>query len=212
MSYEFRLACETGNLELAKKLYLLGYREPTILRGACEFGHYEIVDWIINELSIRNDIIFNIHDREEYAFRWACENGHLHIVIYLLEKFPDINVRIRDDYAFRWSCGNGHINIAIWLLEHYPEIDIHALDESAFKLAAEAGYDYVCEWLYRFGNINLRINNDIIFLLACRNGFINIALFILQICPDIRNRLNNEFNFKWECVNKRFELYEGIFC
>lgn len=134
------------------------------------------------------------------------------IVIWLLETFPDIDIHIRDDYAFRWACGCGHINVAIWLLINTMGIDINVLNDSAFQLACEAGHLEVAQWLVRIGNINIRVHDDKAFLLDCRNRFKYVVVWLLDIYPDLKSRVFDDFPFKWRCVNKQFDLFLDIEC
>jgi hypothetical protein len=204
-NYDFRLACERGDLEAAKELYNRGFKDPTGLRGACEFGHLEVVMWL-NETFPE----WTIHDREEYGFRWACGNGHLHVVLYLLEMFPTIDVHARDDYAFRWACGNGYINVAIYLYFEIGNMDIHALNDSAFQLSAEAGHLTVAQWLCGFNGVNVRVHDDKSLLIASRNKFIRIVEWLLEYSPGMKNRIQNDFAFRFLCVNYEFSLFEHI--
>lgn len=48
-NYDFRLACENGDLDLAKELYELGFFDQTVFRGACEFGHIEVAIFLIDK-------------------------------------------------------------------------------------------------------------------------------------------------------------------
>ncbi len=57
-SYKFRLACETGDLDLCKELFRDGVYDKIGFRSACEFGHVEIAMWILSV-----DDTINIHDR-----------------------------------------------------------------------------------------------------------------------------------------------------
>lgn len=65
----------------------------------------------------------------------------------------------------------------------------------------------MAQWLYRFGGIDVRIHDDDAFLWSCKNKHVDMARWLLAICPDITERLNVDFGFKWSCVNKQFDLF-----
>jgi hypothetical protein len=45
-------------------------------------------------------------------------------------------------------------------------INIHADDEAAFQSACAAGDLKLAQWLYSLGEVNIHVNNDIVFQLA----------------------------------------------
>lgn len=121
----FEIACESRQINLAK--YIIGQRCVDIKYGhifiktfisACEFGHLDIVEWLVQ---VNPSIKQNIKSFQ-IAFRVACTFGHKEIAEFLLT--TNSNLRISSYFygAFECACDNSHILIARWLYSLKPNI------------------------------------------------------------------------------------------
>lgn len=165
-------ACESGQLQTAKCLYLkkhLLLRESLTdaFQYACRGGQLEIAEWLIYAaastgatVSTTMDVSrngrsrcmpLNVSANHDYAFRSACGNGHMHVVQWLMKHFHSkINMCAENNEAFELACENGHLDIAKLLYQHHPE-DIQTCitrtDAYMFREACKNGHASVVQWL-----------------------------------------------------------------
>jgi len=73
-------------------------------RLACECGHYDIVQYLVNLYCNDNNYkIINIHIGDEYGFRYACKNRYYDIAQYLVNlyhydtKYTMINIHSKNE-------------------------------------------------------------------------------------------------------------------
>lgn len=209
----FRVACENGHLDVAKRLFSLSESaqsgiggnavassEQSSLSGSAQSG---------NKVSLRKNI--NISSYDEYAFRGACENGHLKVAQWLLSIKPTIDISSTDEYAFRYACANNHLNIAQWLLTIKPTIDISAYNDDAFSGACKNGYLEVAQWLLKIKpTIDISVNNENAFLLACVNEHLHIVQWLLTIKPTINISVDNDIAFKVACIKGCIKIAQWL--
>lgn len=160
----FKIACKHGNLDIAKWLYSLG--------------------------------CINIHFERDMSFQCSCIGGHFEIAKWLYS-FKNVNIHVNKDHIYAISKINGHENICDWLLtlqETDGYIDIHSNNEYIFS------YFCICNKLtqaqkwYKYclninSPINIRVNNDNIFLSCCefsshQINLINVINWLCKICPN----------------------------
>jgi hypothetical protein len=90
----FRVACRTGNLELATALYM----------------------------SLSTDKEKQVvHSGEDAPFREACLENRLSVMIWLIHLHPEIDHKMWDEWCFRIACYNGYIDMATWLANYWKE-------------------------------------------------------------------------------------------
>ena len=86
-----------------------GYEEKTPLHYACEYGHLQIVEYLISKGA-------NVNAKDKYGnhvIHYASKLGHLPIVQYLIEKQNiDIKIKGRDELTpLLYTCEYGHLPI-----------------------------------------------------------------------------------------------------
>ncbi len=120
--------CRDGDIESIKKMSLEGRNLNNGFRWACENGHYNVVQYLV-ELYIHDSTYkpINIHFQYELGFRWACYNGHYIVVRYLMELYKNIHngngtykpikIYYYDEGGFRWAYYNGHFKVVRYLLK-----------------------------------------------------------------------------------------------
>jgi hypothetical protein len=88
------------------------------LRVACSKGHFEVVQWMLDNLQVTNDGVL------EYAFRGACSSGHLNVAKLLTDHFKftanDVTKPSRyGESVLSDACSHGKNAIVLWLIEHF---------------------------------------------------------------------------------------------
>ena len=118
---EFQIACEDGNLKLAKKLLQkypnidISFNNEYIFRYACYNKRFKLAKWL---LKVKPNIDISINN--EYAFKSACLNGDLKLAQYLLKVKPDINISVFNDACFVIACYKNHLKLIQWLQSLKP--------------------------------------------------------------------------------------------
>ena len=102
------LKVKEGNLEEIKKI-LTHDNKNDILCATCQYGHLEIVKYLIEKCGA------DARAENDFAVQEACANGHLEIVKYLIEKC-DANVHNEDECAIMWACEGGHHEVVKYLI------------------------------------------------------------------------------------------------
>lgn len=97
---DLALLCAADNVHLVK------YYNDVALSAAAEYGHLDIVAYLIS-------VGADIHSFEDIALTIAAEAGHLEVVKYLVTAGADIHVR--DDYALRVAAEEGHLEVVEYL-------------------------------------------------------------------------------------------------
>jgi hypothetical protein len=174
----FRQSCINGHLEVVQWLYNFYCKDYTyhqqfhvylgeIFRCVCTSGKLQVAQWLYTL-----DNTLDIHAYDDLAFRNACRNGHFEIMHWLYG-LGGIPIHGWNSCAFISACRFGDIALA-QKLYHLPIevsgknvlINIHADDEAAFQSACAAGDLKLAQWLYSLGEVNIHVNNDIVFQLA----------------------------------------------
>jgi hypothetical protein len=105
-------------------------------RKACEYGHSEIVQWLINKEAFSNTA------KNNYALRHACKNGHLRVVQILYEVEDYFDGFQDNNFAFKHACENGHLELAKWMHSvNDMDIPLQKLNKNIRK------HPKIVEWL-----------------------------------------------------------------
>ena len=131
--------CKQGSLERLKAYdnetsFTSNYSSSIyVFEFACQFGHLDVVEWIINKPGNDNDNNDNdILKKYRYAdyvaqIHYGLNTAYTHnqpkVFRYLLSVCPRINP-VNSYMLFRWSCRYGSQECAEILLDMYPDIDI----------------------------------------------------------------------------------------
>lgn len=101
MNSEFYDACKNGDRKTVDELIAKGYINfYSGLKGACEGGHIELVELMIQKITKASGWKWNT------GLMYACEGGHIKLVELMIQKGADTwNLGLHD------ACKGGHIDI-----------------------------------------------------------------------------------------------------
>ena len=186
---------------------------------ACEYGHLEVIKWLLendqdinilmlNELfrysckkgqleiakllvTIRPYIDITGNFRGFYCpFYAVCQGGHLEVAKWLLSQ---LDCDLPDDYVklmFLIICRYGQVNIAKWLLEIKPNIDV--LQYNNFMQACCHDQLHMVKWLVEIKPELLILVDENIFNKVCQYGHLNIAKWLIEIKPELSILINRQ--------------------
>lgn len=107
---------------------------------ACEYGHLEMVTYLINQGAI-------INSRCNYPLRIAAQHGYLELCKYLMSQGADF--KAKDNWAVRYASAHGHLDVVEYLIN--LGADIHAKNEFALYYASLNGHLDVVKCLLECG-------------------------------------------------------------
>ena len=148
----------------------------TPLHAACSKGHYDIVEFLLNQ-GIRNIDINFLNNSGTTALSAACYNGHQNIVQLILDhslrNHIDINIPNNDGWTpLHYACFYGENHIVKLLLQH--QLDTNNLDwnnqdnigRTVLHDACQKGHIQVVQTLLNFAikndcqlNVNIKDND-----------------------------------------------------
>lgn len=214
--YPFCKACQNGYIDVAKWLLSI---KPNINIStdneysfclACYNGHLEIAKWL---LEIKPTI--NIYIDDNYSFVHACNNGHIEVAEWLYSKFL-----IHGKFDFKnidvILLINNNIektSLAEFLFSIIPEKYISLPEwEDIFISACSKNKLAFAKFIYKkIKNINIYIKNNEPFYLACRNGHIDIFLWLIELEPKIHEKYSiNNYAFYNACSNGHYKIVESF--
>jgi ankyrin repeat protein len=133
-------------------------------RLACQYGHYGIVVYLLDNYTIPIDICDN------YAFRYACKGGYLNIVNHLITLCP--TMELTNYHAITRASKNGSYDIVKLLIDH----NLHHIND-VFYAACESGNLELVNFLKKY--ITTTINPECL-IIACQYGYIDIVKFLYE--------------------------------
>ena len=143
--------CKKGNIDNVLLLINQGCDKNNILTYMCQFGHFEVVKYLVEKCGA------NARAENDCTVRLACGNGYLEVVKYLVEKCG-ANARVCNDCAVKWACESGHLEVVKYLVEKCGA-DVRAEDNWAVRWASWNGHLEVVKYLVeKCGAILLEIN------------------------------------------------------
>jgi hypothetical protein len=214
----FRYACEFGQLDIAKWLFVRFKVSESIVRKsnalywATSRGHLNVVEWLCD--------MFNLMSRENarqinLAFTKACMNGHLEAAIWLAEEHVETNDSSSSSPAlFDELLGLSEFDltdldqifgdtsrrrkpVSCQLLHRRTIVD-------AFLSACEMGRLHVTEWLVKRFNItaeDTKSRDNYAFRWACHGGHVHIASWLVEKFNVITSSdvEDEDWAFQWAC-------------
>ena len=183
----FKLCCYFGNedcldfmLKVNKNINISDNNEEAF-KNACDNGQLDIVKYLLK----KNNHIDISNNNEEAMFN-ACSSGHLNVAKFLYKIKPSINLSIKEDFLFSEACNNGNLSVVKWLYSILGEkICAVARYEHSICGACFYGHLNTAKWLYNtFGDIDITVDNDYCFINACKNEYIDICYWIMELLPD----------------------------
>ena len=177
-NYAIQWTCSNGHVEIVKLLLADERVDPSAgnnyaIREACENGHVEVVKMLLADERVdpRAD--------NNFAIRTACINGHVEIVKLLL---PDerVDPSAYINYAIRWACANGHVEVVKMLLAD-ERVDREAIQNNKFIFALlEKKENRVSAIEEVMKTVRLDWEDNWLFRICCRNGFVDIVEHLLS--------------------------------
>jgi hypothetical protein len=168
---------------------------------ACENEQLDIVKWLVQDHHV------DIHLDNELAFQIACRYGSIGIAKWLVHEHQ-VNIRADIKYAFKRACKNGNTEIAKWLLQNYLDDYIgDYIGDSVFGLACKYEQFEIVKLIIQYHPANIDTNIRFAFALACANGRIKIAKWLIQNC---QVDINLDDAFRWACENGRIDIAKWL--
>lgn len=184
--------CIHGSIKVCKFLYsecysIINYRAFEL---CVEFGHFEMAEWIYNEIDIdeyiveellsddlvRAKFIHRLLGQTDKEFVISCANGYMKVAKWLFKMGADIYHD--NNKAFELCCAGGHIELATWLYPIYENINI----DDAFVSSCKNGQIEIVSWLNILGDIS-----DVIldaFYASCEFDKVIIFNFLYDLYVD----------------------------
>lgn len=83
-------------------------------RWACYSGHLEVAKYLVESFGLTGE---DIRDYDNFAFRYSCTGGHLEVAKWLVETFKITATDIKDykNRTLYWSHRYGHVEVVKWL-------------------------------------------------------------------------------------------------
>jgi len=184
----FYIACRNGELEIVKlmtKRKDVRINETIIENGwtplmiACELGHHDIVNVLLELESIQLNLI-NKHG--ETALFIACRNGHSEIVKLMLEQ-DSLDVNICNNYGdnpLLTACSFGHIKVVELLLRCRKVTHINSRNQdgsTAFYIACEEGQKEIIQLLLNSPIVDINqsdYSGVTPFIKVCKIGYFDL--------------------------------------
>ena len=208
IEYSFCYACENGMLNVAKCLMLVKHDinvsvdDEWSFCKACENGHLEVAKWLIE---IKPTINISIDDN--YSFIHACNNEHIEIVKWLhnIKKSLIINI----DVIALIINNIDKTELVDFLFDIIPEGYMSLSDwENTFIASCSTNKLKLAKMIFRkIKNINIFTKNNEPFYLACRNGHLDIFIWLIELDPNIHKKYSiNNYAFYKACSNGHYNI------
>ncbi len=234
----FYTACHYEYLEIAQWLFENNKHIGNIrkaFRSACIYDKVIIAQWLItlievDRLSIQNDFITACRNNSLNIIRWLHQKitisdindlfNHPCVcnsieVAKLLYSFGGIDLHIGNERFFIIVCSEGYFEFAKWLYDtsiiEGNVINIHAEDDYVFEHVCQSdkNFDLVL-WLYNLGGIDIHMNRDNIFKIACITGQTKIAKWLYSI-DGININFDKDKIFRLSCENGYYDIPRWLY-
>ena len=203
------VACEKGNLEIAKLLWrkseahvnlCYGRNKNTLLQYASKGGNSEIVKYILeNHSDIDVDLL---NDDGGSAVSVACEKGNFEIVKLLWPKSGvDVNRPYgrRQNTLLKYASKKGTVEIVKYLLENHKDINVDLLNvdgDTAVSIACGRGHCEIVKCLLPKSRVDVNVrygkSKNTLLLKASERGNSEIVKYLLENQADINVDLPND--------------------
>ena len=126
------------------------YNKNVILSFVCEFGHLEVVKYLVEECGV------DVRVNDDHAIKCASADGRLNIVKYLVEKCG-VNARAQNDFAVSEASKYGHLEVVKYLIE---KCGANSRDAWAVMNASRYGHLEVVKYLVEKCGADARVNSN----------------------------------------------------
>jgi len=218
----FYQACQNGHLEVAQ--WLLGLDTKTEYNFINWFGriryermdeglyklfkngNLEILKWLY---SLDASIINNKYVLNSDVFKEVCIKGHLHVAqwLYSLDDTSIFDLTNILD-SFDYVCINGNLEVAQWLYSLLPIPNIKTY--RSFINSCKMGHLEVAQWLYSIVDIDIHLQNELVFRLACEKGHLEVAQWLYCLGGVNIHEVHN-YAFKWACKEGHLEVAQWLY-
>ena len=216
---KFHGACRWGLIDLLPQLIQnvdIRAKNDFAFRFTCIGGYINIA-----KLLLYKDPTINIHANKDEAFTLTGINNHSGTMKWLIglePKYGKIDIHQNDDIIYRIACAKNYKKVLFLLYklkDTHGLFDIHACYEDAFLSACMNGNFDLIIWLWDLSlrindKINLRINNDMSFKLACEYGWLLIVEWLLLTESNIDIHANDDEAIKGAFRNKHMHVVEWL--
>ena len=177
--------CKKGNLENIISLINQECNKNNILICMCQFGHLEIVKYLIEKCRV------DVRSENDWAVQEASRHGHIQVVKYLVEKCG-VDARAKYDYAVRIASMGGYLEVVKYLVEKC-EADARADNDFAVRWASKKGHLEVVKYLVKKCGANARTYNDEAVLLASIYGHFEVVKYLVEKCRAVLPDVNPKY-------------------
>ena len=196
---DLEAACYTNNLEKCKLLTCLtssidiSKEYESLFEFCCNLGHLDIAKWLLEiKPSITSNIASIITKNNNRIFYSAFTNGDIEMLKWLFNIQPDNDVFYHIQNFFG-ACENGYFSVVKWLID--IDIIMAMVMDIDSNLATDLKFD---------------ANMNEAFAIACSNGHLEIAQFLLEFQPTIKSFNNDHESFKNACDNGYIEVAKWL--
>jgi hypothetical protein len=198
MHKEFELACESGDLDLAKKLKPKIGLENCIdtFFTVCRKGHIDIAKWLMENLTKMNVCQY----RE--AFGISATYGHLELCKLLLHKCPDLKLEPCTDTELEDVLSYYDLRIADLMMENGMLLSKDLVCTEFITELCEDGNLMALKWLAK--NIPPISSINECLVMACFHKRINVVNFIIEslkhnLTYTSDGFIDFDFDFEFDC-------------
>ena len=221
----FKTACSNGQLEVIQWLLKLeGEKEINVHHGndisfilACQNGQLEVVKYLLN---LEKDRLIDFRTINYSGFLAACQYGHLEMVKLFLSLSGDrtINVHVGNESGFCLACRYGHLELIKLFLSLSGDrfIENDSLNKYALKEACGGKSEHleVIKFLLSLSGdrtIDVHVNREEPFQIACRNGHLKIVKLLLALKDRVIDvHARDEAAFKGACENGHLNIVKWL--
>jgi len=168
-------------------------------RVACKSGDIDLARWLIAR-GEESDSKINIHIENELPFCLACHSGHIDLPKWLIAigeaSYGKIDIHAKMEGAFRNACLGGRKETAEWLIsigeESYGKVNINCDNFIAFRGACHHNHRDIVKWLIAIGLCKSIADKQRCFQYACKCGNKEIAEWLISL-EGVREKFTIEF-------------------
>ena len=210
--YPFCKACENGHINVAKWLFSIkndidiSCDDEYSFCMACYNGHLEIAKWLIE---IKPTINISIDDN--YSFIHACNNEHIEVIEWLYNIKKNLITNI--DVISLISNNIEKTSIVDFLFNITPEEQIPSSkwDDAFISACSKNELKFASFIFQKVKNLKIYAKDNEPFYLACRNGHVDIFVWLIGIDPDLHKKYSvNNYAFYNACSNGHYEIVESF--
>lgn len=231
--YPLNIACETGNLNIVKKLLNAGSSSELTgpLTVACRRGHFDVV----REL-IKYGVDVNKVDNLETPLIAACSSRHLSVIKLLLEEgaekteIPNVNFKGNTDVFLKMialgidvtkndlyktsliaACAKGQFNLAEQMINTGVDVNLKDGLKTPLIVACYFGHLNVVEVLIK-AKVNVNLGNGFITPLqvACYDGNLSIVSILIRAGAHVNRNYKDGTALAAACFFRHVDVVKAL--